>query len=103
MNHQGTSHSSHNLQIKLMTNSVLAKISFLGFDIQANEKQHKIILNATTFAKPNPKGNYYLFIQFKKYVIINYFKLLRLLFIFCYVSLMPIEHNAHFINVGHQF
>ena len=41
-----------------MTNSVLAKISFLGFDIQSNEKQHKIILNATTFAKPNTKGNY---------------------------------------------
>jgi len=48
--------TSHNLQIKLMTNALLIKISFLGFDLQSNEKQHKIVLNSATFAKPNPKG-----------------------------------------------
>lgn len=53
MNHNA---NSHNLQIKLLTNGVLSTINYFGFDIPANEKQHKITLNSLTFAKPNPKG-----------------------------------------------
>jgi hypothetical protein len=42
--------------IKSMTNSVLSVIQILGFDIQSNEKEHRIQLNTNTFMKPNSKA-----------------------------------------------
>ena len=52
-----------NAQIKTMTNSVLSSIILLGFDIQTAQEQHKILLNSTTFAKPNSRGNQFFFCQ----------------------------------------
>ena len=58
-----------NAQIKTMTNSVLSSIILLGFDIQTAQEQHKILLNSTTFAKPNSRGNQFFFLSKSTYFL----------------------------------
>ena len=96
--------SNHNLQIKLITNSVLSAVSFLGFDVQSNEKHHKIILNSLTFAKPNQKGSlFYSFFNLPQKLNNTSKKHSKLLFIFYSVNLIQNEHSALLTNVGHNF
>lgn len=55
MSSQASNQTSQYL-IKLMTNGVLSTIQLCGFDLQANEKQHKIQFNLNLFSKPNLKA-----------------------------------------------
>lgn len=50
------SQALNNQLIKQHTNNVLSCMQLLGFDKEANEKQFKIVLNSSVFAKPNAKA-----------------------------------------------
>lgn len=56
-----TNHPNHSLQqtqisIRVITNSVINTLHFLGFDFPGAERQHKLTFNLATFTKPNPKA-----------------------------------------------
>jgi hypothetical protein len=42
--------------IKFMTNSIIVFAQALGFDLQAAEKQFKVVFTSTTLVKPNPRA-----------------------------------------------
>jgi hypothetical protein len=56
LNSQASPQQINQYLIKSMTNSVLSIIQILGFDIQSNEKEHRIQLNTNTFTIPNSKA-----------------------------------------------
>jgi hypothetical protein len=56
LQNQALSAQTSQYLVKSMTNSILTTIQVFGFDVKANEKEHKIQFNTSLFVRPNQKA-----------------------------------------------